>query len=134
ADGSLRIGFDPERSGAQPDYYKSTYSYEGAEGIRRYFVDAGEFVKTRNLPAFMVGSHQSRFIVESIDQDAKTAQVFVVGWNTTDAESATRIPIIGYTAWYHEQGGSRINAMAGDSGPMSPVTQYFFFTATVSLD
>ena len=48
----------------------------------------------------------------------RNTTLFVVGWNTTDMESGTRIPVIGYTDWYHREIGGRIRRIFGDSGPM----------------
>ncbi len=135
AAGTLTIGFDESarEAGTGKGYYYSTYSYSGFRGVGKYMRDAQDYALSGNLPPFMVGSHRSRFIVESVNDVNKTADIFVVGWNQTDAESGTRPPVVGYLPGYDETVGKEVNRVANAAG-ITPVRQYFYFTETIQLD
>lgn len=80
------------------------------------------------VPPFL-GSHNSAFVVTNIGENSIDATF--LAWNHPSLESGTRPPLIGYQDWWMNGPGNVINSAVGDSGPMSPTTQYVMWDVRI---
>jgi hypothetical protein len=108
------------------------YSLGGIQGVEKYFIDYSTLVTgglTGNLAVTYLGSYNLEWKVSSIYQNTATVD-FLVN-NSSTIQSATRPPLIGYYTWWQNSFGSWINSVFLN-GPMSPTTQTFRWTETIS--
>lgn len=80
---------------------------------------------TKNaLNVTYLGSYELSYQTTRIDCNSGIAQVHFHVHNSSTIESATHPPVIGYTAWWHNNIGGPLNDFFS-SGPMSKTEQIF---------
>ncbi len=105
------------------------YDLSGWEGVPKYAGDYANVVTlghTGNLAVTFLGSYKLDFYIVSVDRHAGTAEVLINVENVSNIASATHPPVLGYTDVWRENVEPRVNALT-KSGPMSPVTQSFWW-------
>ena len=68
-----------------------------------------------NTAAVFLGSYNVEWAVVASEGGRVSVEFLVT--NTSTAESAFRIPVVGYQDWYRETVGAAQNAIIGDTGP-----------------
>jgi hypothetical protein len=108
------------------------YRLSGVQGVGKYVKDystLATFGTTGNLAVTYLGSYNLQWNVSAVNGNSATV-MFTVN-NSSTIQSATRPPVIGYYSWWQNSVGSWINS-SFSSGPMSPTTQTFNWTETVT--
>jgi hypothetical protein len=108
------------------------YSLSGVQGVGKYVKDYSTLATgglTGNLAVTYLGSYNLGWQVTAVNGNSATVQ-FLVN-NSSTIQSATRPPVLGYYSWWQNSVGSWINS-SFSSGPMSPTTQTFRWTETVT--
>jgi hypothetical protein len=108
------------------------YSLSGVQGVGKYVKDYSTLATgglTGNLAVTYLGSYNLQWEVTAVNGNSATVQ-FLVN-NSSTIQSATRPPVIGYYSWWQNSVGAWINS-SFSSGPMSPTTQTFRWTETVT--
>ncbi|MCB5168803.1 ALF repeat-containing protein [Streptomyces bambusae] len=114
-----------------------TYAYDyglgGFDGVLNYSWDYGAIATgglTGNLAYAFLGSHLVRMTPIHKNDDGSVVWRYTV-FNVSSVESATHVPVIGYTDVWKKTVGSAMNKLFGGSGPMSPKTQVIEFNVTL---
>ncbi|WP_291861677.1 FG-GAP-like repeat-containing protein [Marinilabilia sp.] len=108
------------------------YSLSGVQGVGKYVKDYSTLATgglTGNLAVTYLGSYNLAWQVTGVNGNSATVE-FLVN-NSSTIQSATRPPVLGYYSWWQNSVGSWINS-SFSSGPMSPTTQTFRWTETVT--
>jgi hypothetical protein len=109
------------------------YSLGGVQGVGKYLKDYSTLATggtTGNLAVTYLGSYNLKYTITSVDVENRTATVHFSVNNSSTIQSATRPPVIGYTSWWRNNVGNKLND-ALKSGPMSTTTQTFDWTETI---
>ncbi len=112
----------------------ANYSLSGLQGVPKYFGDYSTLLTggaTGNLAVTYLGSYALTYNVGSFDMSAGTATVQFHVSNSSTIESATHPPYIGYTQWWDQNVGQPLNNLF-QSGPLSPTSQDFYWTANLN--
>jgi hypothetical protein len=108
------------------------YSLSGVQGTGKYLKDYSTLAiggLTGNLVVTYLGSYNLAWEVTAVNGNSATVE-FLIN-NSSTIQSATRPPVLGYYSWWQNSVGSWINS-SFSSGPMSPTTQTFRWTETVT--
>jgi RHS repeat-associated protein len=111
----------------------NNYELGGLQGVPKYFVDYSTVFTgglTGNLAVTYLGSYQMRYWVTNVDFYSRSATVSFRVTNTSTIESATHPPIVGYTAWWHNNLGQPLNNFFS-TGPLSPTSQTLSWSETI---
>lgn len=87
---------------------------------------------TGNLAVTYLGSYGLTWHLRSLDRAKGVAVIEFTVTNSSTLESGTRPPVLGYTDFWKNNVGNKINSMF-DSGPMSKTTQTFIWTETLKF-
>lgn len=120
-------------SGKVLPFGRKNYALGGVDGVPKYFKDYTTlltFGTTGNLAVTYLGSYRMEFLVLSVDQQRRTAQVRFCVENSSTIASATHPPIIGYTPWWNNNIGKPLNDFFS-TGPLSETRQYFEWIETI---
>jgi RHS repeat-associated protein len=112
------------------DYYLG-----GVQGVPKYAKDYSTlltFGQTGNLAVTYLGSYELDYYVVHVDPVAKTAEILFHVTNESTLASATHPPVIGYTKFWEQNVSPIVNGMVA-TGPMSTVTQSFWWTETLDF-
>ena len=112
---------------------ENPYSLGGLQGVGKYAKDYSTLATggtTGNLAVTYLGSYNLKYTISSVDIANRTATVHFSVNNSSTIQSATRPPVIGYTSWWRNNIGNKMND-ALKSGPMSTTTQTFDWTETI---
>jgi hypothetical protein len=117
------------------NYQPGTANYwlGGLDGMFKYLVDYSTLLtlgKTGNLAVTFLGSYELNYSIVSVNSDNGTAVVLISVDNQSTLASATHPPVIGYTDFWLDTIAPMTNNLA-QSGPMSEVTQSFWWTETI---
>jgi len=110
------------------------YWLGGLDGMFKYLVDYSTLLtlgQTGNLAVTFLGSYDLNYYVVSVNPDDGTAVVMINVENESTLASATHPPVIGYTPFWLEHIAPFTNNFV-PTGPMSEVTQSFWWTETIS--
>jgi hypothetical protein len=110
------------------------YWLGGIQGAPKYFIDYSTLLTggtTGNLAVTFLGSYDLNYYVVDVDAAAGSADVRFHVSNESTLSSATHPPVIGYTNWYLETISPFIDSLV-PTGPMSKVTQNFWWDETIS--
>lgn len=114
--------------------YKDRYSLAGIQGVPKYINDYSTLATggaTGNLAVTYLGSYRIEVYIVSLDAENGSAQVAFRVSNSSTLASGIRPPVLGYTDFWQESVTPWINQHAS-SGPMSQVTQNFWWTETIN--
>jgi hypothetical protein len=119
------------------NYLPGLFSYclSGLSGIPKYIKDYSTLATgglTGNLAVTYLGSYGLEYHIVSIDGGSGTAVVLFHVWNSSSLASGTRPPVIGYTEFWQEIVSPFINGLVNSGGPMSTVTQDFWWFETIN--
>jgi RHS repeat-associated protein len=109
-------------SGDLPAAGRYPYYLGGAAGVPKYLRDYSTLATgglTGNLAVTYLGSYNLTYVVSG-----KILYIYVE--NSSNINSATHPPWIGYTQWWNEYIGEPLNEVF-DEGALSETRQYFFF-------
>jgi RHS repeat-associated protein len=109
------------------------YSLGGVEGVGKYLKDYSTLATaglTGNLIYTYLGSHSLQYTVNSVDVEKRIAIVTFMATNMSTIQSATRPPVLGYTEFYKNNIGPKVDAMFSN-GPMSETEQSIQWTETI---
>jgi len=109
------------------------YWLGGLDGTWKYIVDYSTlltFGQTGNLAVTFLGSYDLNYYIVSVDPETGSAEVMINVENESTLASATHPPVIGYTDFWLETIAPMTNNLV-QSGPMSRVTQSFWWTETI---
>lgn len=117
--------------------YMDDYDLGGFDGTARGYRDLGG-LSMYGLPGSLaytyLGSHQVRMTPIRENPDGSVVWRYTA-YNETTAQSATRVPGIGYTDWWEQNVGWRVDLLtqyySGDDGPGSPTSQVIEFEVTL---
>jgi hypothetical protein len=111
---------------------ENPYTLGGTGGVWKYLKDYSTLLTggtTGNLAVTYLGSYQLNWKVTAIFSKSATIQMTV--HNSSTAQSGFRLPVIGYTKWYQNSVGKKINNLT-KNGPMSKTTQTFKWTENIN--
>jgi RHS repeat-associated protein len=119
----------------EADYRPGTspYSLGGPDGVANYIRDYSTLAtlgQTGNLAVTYLGSYGLEYYIASADPGSGTAEVLFHVSNNSTIASALRPAVIGYTEPWLEYVQPVLNDMIS-SGPMSDVSQDFWWTETI---
>ena len=109
------------------------YFLGGVQGVPKYARDYSTlltFGQTGNLAVTYMGSYDLDYYVTSVNTDSGSAEILFHVANESTLVSATHPPVIGYTDFWEETITPFVNNLV-PSGPMSTVTQSFWWTETI---
>jgi RHS repeat-associated protein len=112
---------------------KNHYSLAGIGGTKKYVKDYSTLLTggaTGNLAVTYLGSYQLNYEVVGVDEECGQATVRFTVKNDSTIGSATRPPVIGYSDFWKNNIGSRMNDWFS-SGPMSNTSQEFHWTEVI---
>ena len=112
---------------------EADYSLGGLQGVPKYFRDYSTlltFGQTGNLAVTYLGSYELNYYVVSVDRDSGSAAILFNVKNESTLASATHPPVIGYTEFWLETITPVTDSLV-PGGPMSRVTQSFWWTETI---
>jgi hypothetical protein len=118
-------------------YYQpasANYWLGGLDGMFLYLADYSTLLtlgQTGNLSVTYLGSYNLTYSIVNIDPENGTAEVIIHVTNESTLASATHPPVIGYTTFWLENIAPFTNSFVS-TGPMSEVTQSFWWTETIS--
>lgn len=115
---------------------RNDYYLGGWQGVPKYFRDYSTlltFGRTGNLAVTYLGSYRLDYCVTNVDANSGTAEVLFRVENESTLASATHPPVIGYTPLWDKLIGRPLDNLIM-SGPMSKVTQSFYWTETIEFN
>ncbi|SEH78339.1 MULTISPECIES: hypothetical protein [unclassified Leifsonia] len=130
---NLRALLDRGRLPVGPATADYSYHLGGGDGAAKYVADYSTLATggaTGNLAVTFLGSYKLQPNVISLNADGSATVRFVVT-NTSDIQSATHPPVIGYTDWWRQIIGDPLDSVFSHLGPMSPTTQTITWTETI---
>ena len=111
------------------------YNLSGIQGVGKYVKDYSTLLTlglTGNLAVTYLGSYNLSWLIRSIDSGKGVVIVEFTVTNRSTIESGTRPPILGYTSFWKNNVGNKLNSIF-ETGPMSTTTQTFKWTETFNL-
>lgn len=111
------------------------YRLSGLQGVGKYAKDYSTLLTlgiTGNIAVTYLGSYNLTWHLISLDRNKGIAVVSFMVTNSSTIESGTRPPILGYTDFWKNNIGEKINKVF-ESGPMSKTTQTFQWTETLKF-
>lgn len=112
---------------------ENPYDLGGIQGVGKYLKDYSTLLtagKTGNIAVTYLGSYNLVYKVTSIDVENRVATVHFTVVNASTIQSALRPPVLGYTEWWRNNVGNKLNE-AFSSGPLSTTKQTFEWTEKV---
>jgi RHS repeat-associated protein len=113
----------------------NNYDLGGLEGVPKYFQDYSNVLTlghTGNLAVTFLGSYELKYQMLNVDKDAGTAKVLFHVSNESTLASATHPPVLGYLEFWEKNITPTVNALV-QTGPMSKVTQDFYWAETITF-
>jgi hypothetical protein len=114
---------------------EESYSVAGLDGVLKYLGDYSNVLTlghTGNLAVTYLGSYGLEYHVANVNKQAGATEVVFHVWNESNLASATHPPVLGYTQFWRENIEPAVMA-ASKTGPMSPVTQDFWWKETIKF-
>jgi hypothetical protein len=117
--------------------FSEGYNLGGLQGVPKYAKDYSTLFtggKTGNLAVTYLGSYSLDIWITGVNRDNGAVQAMFNVKNTSNIESLTHPPVIGYTDFWSDSIAPVINGAASsitNLGPMSPTTQDFWWTETI---
>ena len=111
------------------------YRLSGLQGVGKYIKDYSTLMTlgtTGNLAVTYLGSYSLKWHLISLDRSTGIVVVKFVVSNSSTIESGTRPPVLGYTDFWKNNIGNRVNKFF-ESGPMSKTTQTFQWIETLKF-